>query len=232
MPTLTRMTMNLRPIAVLTFLGALGTSLQAHAQERSLTREILDRAKTALFDLQYAAADSIARDVLALGMLTRPARIEALQIVAAANFPDGAELRREAQARSALTQLVRIDYALTLPRELASRGLDSLYRDVMANTFSISVLVRRENPIVGIDGSSNLRVRANKPASFVLHARTRDGIESVLLDSVVVSQDTTLQLRVGRLGRPILRAGEYDFVVTATEAVTKEAISRTFDGVA
>ncbi|MGQ0639367.1 MAG: hypothetical protein ACT4P6_01130 [Gemmatimonadaceae bacterium] len=204
----------------------------AQSADRSATREMLDRGRAALNDLRYQRADSIARDVLSLGMLPRPARVEALQLIAAANYPELAVEQRIAPARSAIAQLLSLDLALTIPRELSWTGLDSLYRDVVATTYATSVLVRRENPIAGINGTALLRVRANRPSSFALRARTRDGIEAVLLDSVSGAVDTTLTLRVARDDKLILRGGEYDFIVTAVDVGTKETVAKTFDGVA
>jgi hypothetical protein len=220
------------------FLAAVGAVLcvasgaWAQPTERSATREMLDRGRAALNDLHYMRADSIARDVLSLGMLSRSARVEALQLIAAAGYPESPNERRAASARSAISQLLALDLSLAIPRELSWPGLDSLYRDVVASTYAISVLVRRENPITGLAGTSVLRVRANRPSSFALRARTRDGIEAVLLDSVSGAGDTTLSLRVARDEKLILRGGEYDFIVTATDAATRETVTKTFDGVA
>jgi hypothetical protein len=199
----------------------------------SVTRQLLDRARVALNDLQHQRADSIARDVLGLGtQIPRATRVEALQLIAASNFPELQSGRNVAQARSALASLLRIDLDIVMPPDLAWRGLDSLFNEVSRETYSISVLVRRENPIFGVDGEAPLRVRANRLSSFTLIARSKDGIESILLDSVTVASDTILMLRVGRDGRLLLKAAPYDFVVRATDPTSRESITRVFDGVA
>lgn len=200
------------------------------AQERSAARQMLDRGRAALGGLQYLQADTIARDILSMAFLPRSARAEALELLAAANFPDAAAHQRAAEARSAISQLLSLDLALTIPPELSWHGLDSLYRDVLERTYAMSVSARRENPIVGIDGTSPLRVRANEPSTFVLRARTRDGIELIVLDSIPVATDTTLMLRVSKAGTPILRDGEYEFVVTATQVVSRETVQRIIEG--
>ncbi len=199
----------------------------------AVIRDRLDRARTALNDLQYLRADTIARDVLGMGnQLPRAGRVEALQVLAAANFPELQDNRNIAQARSALAALLRIDLAAAVPPDLSWRGLDSLFLEVSRETYAISVLVRKDNPIDGINGVSPIRVRANRPSSFVLYARSKDGVTSILLDSVGVATDTVLSLRVGRNGVPIMQGGSYDFAVRSTELVSREAISRVFDGVA
>lgn len=216
------------------FVALLTISSLAHAQEeRSGPDVLLERARAALNDLKYARADSMAREVLATGpRLRRTPRIQALQVVAAANFPESETERRVAPARSALSELIKLDLGATIPRELSWPGLDSLYADVLKSTFAVSVSVRRENPIVGIEGFSLLRVRTNRPAGFSLQARSRDGIEAITLDTVGMAMDTTLKLRVSRNGRPFLRGGEYDFIVQATDPQTRETITRRFEGIA
>jgi hypothetical protein len=204
----------------------------AQGNERSASRELLDRARVALNDLDYVRADNMARGVLTLGLLNRPARIEALQIIAAANYPDTPNERKEAAARGALAQLIQIDLAIGVAREFASPGIDSLYQSVLGTTFGTTVLVRPENSITGVAGVSPLRVRANRPATIAVSLRTKDGIESFLLDSVASGVDTTLNLRVGRNGRPYVAGGQYELVVTATELATRQTSVKVFDAVA
>ncbi|MBK8056878.1 MAG: hypothetical protein IPK33_03050 [Gemmatimonadetes bacterium] len=99
-------------------------------------------------------------------------------------------------------------------------------------TYAATVTVRRDNAIAGIDGTALIRVRTNRLSRMSLQARSRDGIDVVTLDSVAAALDTTLQLRVGRSGRVMLRAGEYDFVVSLNDPRTGEAIIRRFAGIA
>ncbi|HUQ80434.1 MAG TPA: hypothetical protein VM076_04830 [Gemmatimonadaceae bacterium] len=199
----------------------------------SPVRGVIDRARAAMNDLQYPRADSLAREVLALGpRLRRSDRIEALQIVVSANYPEAGGSRNEAAARSAIAEMLKVDLAATMPREMSWPALDSMYRDVSRSTFAVSVSARRDNPIVGIDGNAPIRVRSSRPAQWTLIARTRDGIESVLIDSVSRASDTTLRFIVARGRKPILRGTEYEFVVTATDPQTQESIVRRFDGIA
>jgi hypothetical protein len=204
----------------------------AQGGDRSVSREILDRARAALSSLEYARADEAARSVLSMGLLSREARIEALQLIAAANFPDPPAERREPAARSALAQLIQIDLGLTIARDLSTAGLDSLYQSVLLSTFGTSVFVRRENPLNGVDGTAPIRVRASRPSAISVSLRTKDGIEQFLLDSVPNAVDTTLALRVSRNGRPFIRGGQYDLVVTAIDLTSRQAVVKEFDAVA
>lgn len=201
--------------------------------EHSQWQDLLDRSRSAINDLHYGLADTLARDVLNLGSRApRAARAQALELVAAANFPEQETERHVAEARTALAQLLRLDLEARVPRELSWPGLDSLMREVSRTTYAISVVVRRENPIVGLNGTAPIRVRANRGSMLILSARSRDGIESMVLDSAYAATDTNLSLRVARDGKPLLRSGDYEFVVIARDLQTNETLTRTFDGVA
>ena len=225
--------MHLRVLGAAGLLAASVASAQENNTDRSPVRDVIDRARAAMNDLQFTRADSLAREVLAMGSrLRRTDRLEALQIVAGANYPEAAEGRKEAAARSAIAEMLRIDLASTLPRELAWPGLDSIYRDVARTTFAVSVTARRDNQSAGIDASAPVRVRSSRQARWTLVARSRDGIESIVLDSVSRSSDTTLRFIVARDRRPILRGSDYEFIVTATDPQTQESIVRRYDGIA
>ena len=202
----------------------------ANAQDRSVTRVMLDRGRSAVDQGQYQRADTIARDVLSLALLPRSARAEALELLASANYPPDTALQQRAIARTAISQFIQLDLANTFPAELSWPGLDSLYRNVLAHTYAMSVAARRENPITGIDGTAPLRVRTNEPSTFLLTAQSRDGIESIVLDSATYTTDATLNLRVARGGALILKDAQYDFVITARQVATGEKVTRTLDG--
>ena len=141
--------------------------------------------------------------------------------------------RRCNSARSpdtAISQFIQLDLSNTIPAELSWPGLDSLYRNVLAHTYGMSVAARRENPITGIDGTAPLRVRTNEHSTFVLTAQSRDGIETIILDSATYTTDATLNLRVARSGALILKDAQYDFVITARQVATGEKVTRTLDG--
>jgi hypothetical protein len=224
--------MNWRVCAVTLFAACLGVDAQEAPTTQTAAEVMLERAKAALNDLQFKRADSLARDVLSVGnRVRRGTRVAALQVVAAANYPEVPGERNLPEAKSALSELIKLDLGGVIPRDLSWHGLDSLFQDVAANIFAMSVTARRENPINGIEGTSLMRVRANRPAMLRLVARSRDGIDVITLDSVPLATDTTLALRVARNGRTILRGGEYEFVVSATSPTSRETITRRIDGI-
>lgn len=211
-----------------------GTTIGAQEPPANQTAAevMLERAKAALNDLAFKRADSLARDVLSVGnRVRRGTRVAALQVIAAANYPEVPGERNIPEAKSALSELIKLDLGGVIPREVTWPGLDSLFQDVASNLFAMSVTVRRENPINGIDGTSLMRVRVNRPAMIRLVARSRDGIDVITLDSVPLATDTTLALRVARGGRTILRGGEHEFVVSATSPTTRETVTRRMDGI-
>jgi len=92
---------------------------------------LLTRAKNALNDLKYSEADSLARLLIALGdVVPRPQRIAALQIAAAARYPDDKPLQRADSAVSALKVIVLLGHTDPIPFEIGWAGLDSLFRSV------------------------------------------------------------------------------------------------------
>ena len=97
----------------------------ARAQDRSVTRVMLDRGRAAVDQGQYQRADTIARDVLSLAFLARASRAEAFELLAAANFPRDTALQRKAVALNAVSQYIQLDLSNTIPTELAWPGLDT-----------------------------------------------------------------------------------------------------------
>jgi hypothetical protein len=113
------------------FIGLLAISEVATAQPASPVATLLTRAKTALNDLRYSEADSLARLVMLLGdVVPRDQRVLALQIAAAARYPDEKQFQRADSARSALRALVAMGYTAAIPFDLSWSGLDSLFAGV------------------------------------------------------------------------------------------------------
>lgn len=106
----------------------LAAPLPAQVQQGSPVTEMMIRGRNALNDLRYGEADSLARRVLALGdLLSRQQQIDALQVRAAAAYPDEAGAQSTDSAIAIIRQLVALGATEGLPREMAWPGLDSLY---------------------------------------------------------------------------------------------------------
>jgi hypothetical protein len=114
----------------LAFLAVLSLPRAAVAQE-SIVTGLLTRAKNALNDLKYQEADSIARLIIVLGdVVPKPQRINALQIAAAARYPEDAPARKPDGALDALREIVKLGHTAPIPFEIGWVGLDSLYTQV------------------------------------------------------------------------------------------------------
>ena len=97
------------------------------AQE-SLITNLLTRAKTALNDLKYTQADSLARLVIGLGdLVPRDQRVTALQIAAGARYPEEAQFQKPDSAMSALRAVVALGHNAPIPFDISWPGLDSMY---------------------------------------------------------------------------------------------------------
>jgi hypothetical protein len=110
---------------------ALLVAPQVAMSQESLVTGLLTRAKNALNDLKYPQADSIARLIITLGdVVPRAQRIHALQIAAAARFPEDGAAQKPDSALSALKSIISMGHTDPIPFELGWVGLDSLYRQV------------------------------------------------------------------------------------------------------
>lgn len=106
------------------------TPATGRAQE-SIVTGLLTRAKNALNDLKYVEADSMAKLVIALGeIVPKPQRVEALQIAAAARFPEEAKFQKPSSALDALKSIVQLGHTAPIPFDVGWVGLDSLYASV------------------------------------------------------------------------------------------------------
>ena len=105
---------------------------EARAQA-DLIADLLAKGKDAYNNFNYRSADDIARQLLSMS-LTRQQRIDALELRAAANYPDDATGQRADEASKAIRELVQLGVGRITTAELTWRGLDSLYNVVVAQT--------------------------------------------------------------------------------------------------
>ena len=94
----------LLPLALLLVAAPVRAQVQ---QAGSPIDDLIKRAQDAFNDLQYTRADSLARQVLAIGSrITFTQRTHALMVIAAAAYPEEASSQRRAVALSTLKQIV------------------------------------------------------------------------------------------------------------------------------
>lgn len=139
----------------LSLMLALTPALFAQVQQGSPVIDMMIRGRNALNDLRYAEADSIARRILSLGnLITKQQQVDALQLRAAAAFPDEQAEQKQDTAIAVIKQLVALDAGQGLPREISWPGLDSLYNWVASFAQPSRVVLGSRVPgsIVYVDG--------------------------------------------------------------------------------
>jgi hypothetical protein len=203
-------------------LAVLGATPLA-AQQRSPIADLLRQASNALNDLRYGRADSIARGVLALGSrVSRNERIEALQIIVAALYPEERGAQRLEPARTYMRQLVRLAPNVTLPRSISWSGLDSLLAQTRRTTFSLIVQPQQDNIVQG-DGGAPIPFLATRPARVTLTAMPDSGAP-ILLDSAGPTTTGAVSVRVLAADAMRLPSGRYTFVIRAIDAAAPDTI--------
>jgi hypothetical protein len=141
--------------AALSLIGVLASPVAAQTQAGLPVTDVLKRAKNALNDVNYKAADSLARSALAYGnLLSREEQLSALQIRIAALYPEDAADQR-------------LDSAMALIREMIGAGTQAMPRDISWP---------------GLDSVVARAVRASQPAKIVLGSRTTAAIVYVGAD--------------------------------------------------
>lgn len=202
---------------------ALGAVRGLSAQQRSPIAELLRQASNALNDLRYGHADTIARGVLALGeRVSREERIEALQIIVAALYPEERGAQRLEQARTYMKLLVRLDPETRLPRAISWPGLDSLLADTRRTTFSVVAKPQRDNAVAGTAAAA-IPVLATRPARFSLTAVPESGAP-IPLDSLGPETSGAVSVRVLAGDAVRLPSGRYTLRLTAIDAAAPDTI--------
>lgn len=203
---------------------ALGSARALPAQQRSPIAELLRQASNALNDLRYGRADSIARGVLGLGeRASREDRIEALQILVAALYPEERGAQRLEAARTFMKQLVRLDPETRLPRAISWPGLDSLLAQTLRTTFAIIVKPLRDNALTGTTGAA-IPFLATRPARITLVAVPDSARPPVRLDSLGPETSGALTVRVLQGDAVALPGGHYTLRVTAIDAAAPDTV--------
>jgi len=195
----------------------------AVAQERSAIEELIGGAHRALNDLQYARADSIARSLLAMGSrATAQQRIEGLQLVAAALYPEERAAQRPDSARRYLEELVRATPDAEIPLAISWPGLDSMLTSVRATTFAVWATPAASYELEGADAEARIEVGAARPAWFRLTATAIGDGSSIVLDSAGPARSATLRIPALEDEHPALPWGQYRLQVLGVDSLTGE----------
>ncbi|MEX2181756.1 MAG: hypothetical protein WD771_06915 [Gemmatimonadaceae bacterium] len=199
----------------------------AAAQGTSPTDDLIARVRADVNDLRYADAIRRGHEVFAFAPNMRPAQVIALRAtMAAAFYPEELAEQRSDSALAHLSAIIRLAPDATLPVELRWSGLDSLYEVARSRTLAVAVRPAAQDSLVGTDGRAFISVIASRPVRFRLRVAPLPTGASVLHDSTV-TPDSRGQLGFrGHDGRtPLFVSGEYEFVVTAVDAVTGDSVT-------
>lgn len=131
----------------------LGGAPAAGAQGSPVT-DMMIKGRNALNDLKYKEADSLGRRVLALGsLLTRQQRVDAMQLIVAASYPEEQAEQHTDAAIELIKELVATG-AQGIPKEMSWPGLDSLYAFVSraAQPAKIVLGSRISGSVLYVDG--------------------------------------------------------------------------------
>lgn len=190
--------------------------------------DLLGSAKGALNDLKFLKADSIARQVLALGsQLRRSQKVLAWQILAAAQYPEQGAARDTAAARLAMREAIHLDLDALLPLDIRWSGLEALRTDELRTAFGLAVRIPAgEIAYGGAAGDAIIRVATSQPSTVWLLARALNGGTEMILDSAVISGDAAMRIRALQGTTPVLSSGAYQFVVRARATSGGEVVER------
>lgn len=195
------------------------------AQQGSPNVELLGRARAAFLRTEYSRADSIASRVLGIGNLaSRRERVEAMQIDAAALFPEVANWRRPDSAVAVLRLLVRLEPDRGIPGDISWPGLDSLLEGVRSRTFGAIAHPDRDNTLAGVGSSVTMPVVATKPAWFRLVAIPQGSGTAIPLDSGGPARNAVLHFGVLDGDKVRLPSGVYHLRFTAIDSAVPDTI--------
>lgn len=216
-------TMGLLPLALMLVVAPLRAQAQ---QQGSPIDDLLKRAQDAYNDLNFPRADSLARQVLALGRtITVAQRTRALTVIAAAAYPDDPPAQRRSVALATLRQIVRTNLGLKLPQELTWPGLDSLVDEAKRTTFGLEVSGDTQQVVAGPNGMAQLRVRGSRPGKFLLTIMPTSGEAAAVVDSTAVGMTGEFRFSAMRAERPIFSTGGYSIIVTGIDSVSHDTVT-------
>jgi hypothetical protein len=134
------------------------------AQEaKSIVTDLMAKGKSAFNDLKYKQADSLGRRVLSYSvLLTPPQRVEAMQLVVAASYPEDEAEQKADVAIDYIKQLLDLGAKDGIPRELSWPGLDSLFAWVQRATTGTTTAAAPA-PAAPVASSQPAQVRLGSP---------------------------------------------------------------------
>ena len=129
----------LRGTLAAAFVLAFGQPVAAQ-EAKSIVTDLMAKGKSAFNDLKYKQADSLGRRVLSYAALLTPQqKVDAMQLVVAATYPEEDAEQHADVAIDFIKQLLSLGAKQGIPRDLSWPGLDSLYAWVQRSAAGTNV---------------------------------------------------------------------------------------------
>ena len=219
MSVVIRVSRLLAALAIVASVPAIGRAQQADPVTR-----LVQSARTAFDDLEYTRAINICRLALQQPSITRAQRVEVLQVLAAAQFPNDPDAARPDSAAATLRTIIKLDLDATFPRGLTWRGLDSLSTFVRARTLALTSAPGAEQQVRGAEGAWVLPYRSTIDADITLTAE-RNGVVVPLAETR--GRDGTLSIAALKDRAPVLANGDWQLVLRARVGSETEQVRLT-----
>lgn len=194
--------------------------------------DMIETAKNALNNLQYAQARNTVREVLALGRLKREQEIAALQVASAAFFPEDNTARIPDSAAKYLKRLARMMPSGPLPADIASPALDSQLVVARLTTFGATIQPPLQISLRGTENHPAIDVISTRPARWQLYLISGDGGPPILLDTLGAATEGKLSLKAHNGSAPVMQPGIFQFRVLSISAVRPDTIVLRLNGTA
>jgi hypothetical protein len=172
---------------------------------KSIVTDLMTKGKGAFNDLKYKQADSLGRKVLSYSVLLTPAqKIEAMQLVVAAAYPEDEGEQKPDVAIDFIRQLLAAGAKQGIPRELSHARLDSLFvmvqRAVSGGT-SPAAAVTPAGPVAA--GPGQVRLGSPSPEAFLyVNDKVVGSISSITYWTVPGGENAKLSIRSVRCATP------------------------------
>ena len=221
--------MRLRFVCLLSSAIALTASAQTSpsVQKASPIMDMIENAKNSLNNLQYTQARTAAREILSL-KLKRSQEIAALQLAAAAYYPDEPGARMTDSASMYLRRLARLMPVGGFPADLVSPALDSQFILARRVTFGASALAPLQLKLNGTESRPSIQVFSTRPARWQLFLVSEDG-PAILLDTLAATTNGRFSIRAHSGIVPLIKPGDHELQIISISAAGPDTIRLRFD---
>jgi hypothetical protein len=192
----------------ITALVALLARPVAAQEAKSLVSDLMVKGKSAFNDLKYKQADSLGRRVLSYSMLLTPGqKVEAMQLVVAASYPEDESEQKADVAIDYINQLLKLGAKQGIPRDLSWAGLDSLFAWVQraASGTTAPGVAAAPPPVAPAASTQPAQVRLGSPtpeAFLYVNDRVVEAISTARYWNIPGGENVRLSIKSARCATP------------------------------